>query len=452
MLKQYWPHVITSILCIALIVWLVYFVLPGVTSVTYVNPPSSPSRPTTMQGADSPLVEPLSSKTVAVVSESFLHMKTPDAVKAIYMSQCVVGTPSFRDSLVKFIDESELNAVIIDVKDYTGKISFQTDNPLLKDAVSDECGALDMKEFVASLHQKNIYVIARLTTFQSLYYTNIHPEQAVQKNGGGVWKDHKGLAFVDVGAKPYWDYMIELGKETYAIGFDELNFDYIRFPSDGDMSQAVYSYDVGKSKAQVLEEFFKYLTENLRPTGAILSVDLFGMTATNEDDLNIGQVLERALPYFDYIDPMIYPSHYPSGYNGYKDVNKHSYDIVKLAMDTAIARAEATTTRVEAMGHTPIIIEATAVSAVVEASTQSTSTTKKLAQKKVSSQIYTKPVFSKNKIRPWLQSFDYPVPYTPAMVAEQIKATNDAGIESYLFWDASNKYTSLRAVLKNTNE
>ncbi len=393
---------------------LAYFVLPTLTSVSYTDGVASHTQTATA-----------SHEVIAKPQEPpALHLPTPESVKAIYMSQCVVGTPSFRDSLVTFIDTTELNAVIIDIKDYTGKISFPTDNPILKDAVSTECGARDMKEFIAELHKKNIYVIGRITTFQSPYYTKLHPEQAVQKKGGGVWKDHKGLAFVDVGAKPYWDYVVELGKVSYALGFDELNFDYIRYPSDGPMSEARYLYGTGKTKAEQLEEFFKYLSDNLRPTGAVLSVDLFGMTATNEDDLGIGQVLERALPYFDYIYPMVYPSHYPSGYNGYKNVNAHTYDIVHLAMKTAMRRAAAATTTVPGFTHTPI------------AST--------------SPQLYAKPTYAPTKIVPWLQSFNYPVTYTPAMVAAQIKATSDAGQNSYIFWDAGNKYTALRQVLSTT--
>lgn len=348
------------------------------------------------------------------------HLQRPASLRAIYMSQCVVGTPSFRDELVQFIDDSELNAVVIDVRDFSGKISFQTDNPVLKDSVSDDCGANDMREFVQKLHEKNIFVIARITTFQNPHYTKLHPDQAVQDKRGGVWKDHKGLAFVDVGAKPYWDAVVELGKESYALGFDELNFDYVRFPSDGPMAYADYSWGGGKSKPVILEEFFKYLTEKLRPTGAVLSADLFGMAATNEDDLNIGQVLERALPYFDYIYPMVYPSHYPSGYNGFKNVNEHSYDIVKLAMETAVRREAATTTKIASLAFSPI------------AST--------------SPQLYEKPVY-RGKVVPWLQSFDYPVTYTAAMVSAQIRATKEAGVDSYLFWDAANKYRALRQVL-----
>lgn len=405
-----------------------YFALPTVLSVSYSEPAGVLIATTTSASADT-VREPVA-----------IHLPTPFPLKAIYMSQCVVGTPSFRDSLVKFIDTTELNAVVIDIRDYTGKISFPTDNPALKDAVSDACGARDMRAFIQRLHDKGVYVIGRITTFQNPYWSALHPEQAVQKKSGGVWHDYKGLAFVDVGATAYWDNVVELGKISYAIGFDELNFDYIRFPSDGPMSEADFTYDKDKSKAQAVEEFFKYLTDNLRPTGAVLSADLFGFVSSNTDDLGIGQVLERAMPYFDYVDPMVYPSHYPSGFNGYKNVNDHPYEVVNWELARAVERAAAATTTVAAIAEVPIM-----KTVVVPATATAATTTKEVV-----TGLYTKEVYPVSKIRPWLQSFDYPVVYTSDMVAAQIKASADVGLESYLFWDAANKYNALRKVLLTT--
>ena len=361
--------------------------------------------------------------TTSAVNQNVVeHISTPKEVRAIYLSQCGVGSVKLRNSVVNIIETTGLNAIVIDIRDYTGRLSIHTNNPILRDMVSPACGALDMRAFIKSLHEKNIYVIGRITTFQNPYYTKLHPEQAVQKKGGGVWADRKGLAFVDVGAKPYWDTVVELGKVSYTdFGFDELNFDYVRFPSDGPMELAIYSWDKGTTKAKALETFFKYLSEGLRPTGVKMSADLFGMTTTNYDDLNIGQVLERALPYFDYIDPMVYPSHYPKGFNGYAKVNDHSYDIVHYSLKHAVERTLATSTKEASFAYTPI------------AST--------------SPQLYVKPVYPASAIRPWLQSFDYPVVYTPQMVSAQIKANEDAGLHSYLFWDPSNKYRSLKAAL-----
>ncbi len=357
------------------------------------------------------------------VKPDVAHVQTPEAVKAVYMSQCAAGTPSFRESLVALLETTELNSIVIDIRDYTGKIAFPTENPVLKDMVSDDCGARDMKDFLKLLHDKNIYVIGRVTVFQNPYYTKLHPDQAVQHKIGGVWKDRKGLAFVDVGATQYWDTVVELAKESYAIGFDEINFDYIRYPSDGDMAAAVYIKRDGKTKQEMLEDFFKYLHEKLEPTGMVTSADLFGMTTTNTDDLNIGQVLERALPYFDHIAPMVYPSHYPSGFHNYKDVNANSYGIVHFSMSEAVRRTIATTTTVNGYAHTRI----------------GTSTPA----------LYSKPSYPASKMRPWLQDFDYPVEYTPSMVREQIKANEDAGLNSYMFWDPGNKYSSLRQVVES---
>lgn len=359
------------------------------------------------------------------------HVARPNPMRGIYMSQCVVGTPSFRDSLVKFIEETELNSVVIDIRDYTGKIAFPTNNPALEDMESDECGARDMKAFLETLHAKGIYVIGRITVFQNPFYASLHPQEAVQKKSGGVWKDRKGLAFVDVGSKPYWNTVVELGKESYAIGFDELNFDYIRFPSDGNMAEADYMWSRGKTKAEALEEFYKYLSDALRPTGAVLSADLFGYVTVHEDDLGIGQILERGLPYFDYIYPMTYPSHYNSGFAGIKNVNGDVYGVIYHSLAPAELRANATTTTLASFAFTPIA---------------STSPASPETSSRGGPQLYRKPSYP-GKIVPWLQDFDYPVDYTPAMVAAQIKAAADAGIDSYIFWDAGNKYSSLRQVL-----
>jgi len=365
-----------------------YFGLPSLNSVSYSNDLTKAPQPATTP-AIAPIVPIAEIPKPQIV---VIHLATPAQVKGIYMSQCVVGTPSFRERLVKLIDTTELNSVIIDIRDYTGKISFTTDNPILKDMVSDACGASDMKSFISELHDKNIYVIGRITVFQNPYYTKAHPEQAVQTKGGGVWKDNKGLSFVDVGAKPYWDTVVELSKVSYEQGFDEINYDYVRFPSDGPMSQVVYSWGKGLTKADALKEFFQYLHDKLEPTGAILSVDLFGMTTSNYDDLNIGQVLENAAPYFDFVSPMVYPSHYPPTWSGFKNPAANPYEVVKIAMQKGVER-------LKAMGENPL------------------------------------------KLRPWLQDFDLGATYDKEKILAQIKATYDVGLNSWMLWDPKNLYT-----------
>lgn len=411
----------------------------------------------------------------AVVAESapemptVTHIKTPKVVRAIYMSQCAAGTQTFRTSFLKMLDETELNAIVIDIRDYTGTIAFPTSNPVLKDMASDTCGARDMKAWVQELHDHGVYVVGRITVFQNPAYTKLRPEQAVQKRcspsttqranpaGCGVWKDYKGLSFVDVGAKEYWSTVVELSKESYELGFDELNYDYIRFPSDGDVRSIVYTFDVGKTKQESLEEFFKYLHDSIKALPAstssqslraldgqwvpVISADLFGMTTTNTDDLNIGQVLERALPYFDFINPMVYPSHYPSGFNGYENVNEHPYDIVHFSISEAVRRTVATSTSIASFAYTRIGTSTPLNPSLGEGSGEHS------AKLNVVAAIYEKPSYSASKIRPWLQDFDYPVEYTPAMVEAQIKATYDAGLDSWMMWDSANRYDGLSPVL-----
>jgi len=368
---------------------LVYFLIPQFTPTTYL-PDSLPA-------------------TVIEAEDGFkvTHVKTPRATKGIYMTQCIVASKNLRANLKKLIEETELNSVVIDIKDYSGRIGFETDNPKFAPIVSEQCYARDIKEFIGELHDSGIYVIGRITVFQDPYYTKLRPDLAIKKASDQtvVWQDRKGLSFIEVGAREFWNYIAELSEESYAQGFDELNFDYIRFPSDGNMKDIYYPFSEATvlanpktGRADVLREFFAFLSNRLRPQGIKMSADLFGMTTTNSDDLNIGQILEYALPYFDAINPMVYPSHYPPYFNGYDNPNKYPYEVVKYSMDKAVARVK--------------IFNDTVAS--------------------------TSPLV----LKPWLQDFDYGGDYDIAEVKAQIKATYDSGLNSWLLWSPSNRYTS----------
>jgi hypothetical protein len=373
------------------------------------------------------------------------HQPLPTPVKAVYMTACVAGTPNFRQRLVELVEDTEINALIIDIKDYSGTISFSPTDPALQEAWNAaKCGARDMKEFVALLHEKGIYVIGRITVFQDPHYSALHPELAVKKaDGMTVWHDFKGLSFIDVGARPYWDYIVTLSRDSYNIGFDELNFDYVRYPSDGPMNDIAFTqsatYPGDNSKQANLEEFFKYLHAKLADekvfadfnhtnTGRAsstpwTSVDLFGMTTTNYDDLSIGQVQDRAAPYFDFIAPMVYPSHYPKNAFGYQNPNDYPYEIVYHAMKTGVNRMLSSTTPMMGFLHTRIGTSTPAV--------------------------YQKPVYTADKFRTWIQDFDYGGDYDAADVRIQIQASVDAGVHSWMIWAPSNIYTA--AALEGEN-
>ena len=372
------------------------------------------------------------------------HVPLPEQVKAIYMTSCVAGTPSFRTQLIELIQETELNAVMIDVKDYSGTISFPPQSDAWKPAWQEaRCGTRDMPQLIELLHDHNIFVIARITVFQDPFYAPKHPELAVLRSDQQtIWSDHKGLSFIDVASKPYWDHIIELAVESYNIGFDELNFDYVRYPSDGNMRDIYFPQTVasehGMDFQANLEAFFSYLKDAMddetrfaavrhEGTGRAsstpwTSADLFGMTTTNYDDLSIGQIQERAAPYFDFIAPMVYPSHYPHDYLGLGNPNHHPYKIVYHAMKSGVDRMVASTTRLQGFLHEPIM------------STNASGTATFTGR-------YTKPAYGPDKLRTWIQDFNYGGTYGPDEVRAQIQASYDAGVDSWMIWAPSNIYT-----------
>jgi len=352
------------------------------------------------------------------------HIRTPQAVRGVYLSQCAAASTKLRAEVLDLADSTEVNAIIVDLKDFTGTVVFSS-----KTAIEGGSGCTvgDFREFVKDMHARGIYVIGRMTVFQDPLYSRTHSGYSVQSLSAtaagatefnAVWKDHKGLSFVDVGARPFWDYIVTLSKEAHALGVDEINYDYIRYPSDGNMRDVLYLHGKG-DKPEELERFFRHLSQEMKQIDGehtpVLSADLFGITTTNSSDFSIGQVLERAMPYFDYIAPMVYPSHYPPGFNGWADPNKYVYEVVKYALESGIPRATATTTLIASLAY-------------ARAGTSTPA-------------VYEKPPYPANILRPWLQDFDYGGNYGPTEVRAQIQAVYDAGLTSWMLWDPANRYT-----------
>ncbi|MEK7298421.1 MAG: putative glycoside hydrolase [Candidatus Margulisiibacteriota bacterium] len=323
------------------------------------------------------------------------HIQTPDPVRGIYVTSWVASIPSWRNRLVQSGKKAGLNAVVIDVKDSTGWVSFDTGNPLIKTLGTEQVRIRDLRTWIDDLHRQNIYVIARIVVFQDPVYTKKFPQSAIQTLSGHIWRDRNGLSFVDVSNTEFWNYIVALSKVSIQMGFDELNFDYVRFPTDGNLNDMVLpitnrqEHNASSNlsiKAQALKRFFAYLDQALEPTHIPLSVDLFGMVLTNTDDLGIGQQLEAAAPYFDYICPMIYPSHWPRGFIGISNPAEYPYEIVRHAMRAGLARVPGA------------------------------------------------------QLRPWLQDFHMGATYDAAKMIAQKQALYDLGLYSYLVWDPANKY------------
>jgi hypothetical protein len=338
-------------------------------------------------------------ESVASTTPLVTHIATPKQVKAIYMSSWVAGTPSVREKLIKLIDTTELNAVVIDVKDNTGTLSWD--------------GRIrDLDVLIKELHQKNIYVIARIAAFQDPLYVKLHPELAVKNSAtGGIWKDHKGVPWIDTGSRIMWTYIADIGKESYARGFDELNYDYIRFPTDGELKSMQFPVSGERGlhdKRGIVREFYAFLHEEFSPRGIPISGDVFGIILVNANETKtLGQDLGDALTYFDYVAPMVYPSHFYAGTAGFQNPATHPGAIITYSMKGAVSIALATASSTRNASGTPLVASSTLIA----------------------------------KLRPWYQDFDMGATYTKEMVRAQIDAGYALDVTSWMLWDPSNKYT-----------
>lgn len=377
------------------------------------------------QIADEPVSSGISQSAQIPLQPVVTHIATPDPVKALYMSAWTASSSKSRQHVVDLLATTEANAVVLDIKDDTGRVSFLVDDPEISDTGSPQNRIRDIRAFINQLHVQNIYVIGRISVFQDPYMAQKNSAWAItKKSNGSVWVDRKGLAFLDPANKNVWDYIAALAHDSYAVGFDEINFDYVRYPSDGDIKNIDYKLTtdangVKTTRADNIAAFFKYLYETTHATdpGIKTSADLFGLTTTATDDMGIGQILENALPYFDYIAPMVYPSHYGHDFNGLLHPELHPYEVVNGSLLGGIVKLDALKKKLE-----------TSIQ-------NGTAADQAAAQAELSR-------LSMHQFRPWLQDFTlFHVVYTADMIKLEKKALYDAGIDSWMMWDPSNRYT-----------
>lgn len=323
----------------------------------------------------------------------------PHPIKGIYISAWTTTNSKKMDGLIKLVKETELNGVVVDVKDYSGKLTYKIDIPLAeKSGALDEIKIKDIDGFINKLHKSNIYVIGRVQVFQDPVLAKARPDIAIKNlKTGAVWKDNKGLEWLDPSSRIVWNYAVDIGKDMAKHGFDEVNYDYVRFPADGDIGKLDFPFwDAVRPKYELISSFFSHLNNELKDSGIAASADLFGLASWRaldfSFDLNIGQRLVDALPYFDYVSPMVYPSHYPANFDGIKNPSLKPYEIISGSLRTWQELKATTTYRA--------------------------------------------------MLRPWLQDFDLNgVHYDKTKVRAQIQAVYDSGIDSWLLWNSSSKYT-----------
>ena len=299
------------------------------------------------------------------------------------------------NDLIRLADETEINSVVIDVKD---------SGVYLDDYV---------KDLVIKLHQKNIYAIARLVVFQDNSQVKSHPDWYFKKEDGALWTDNRGWYWLNPAERGNWDYNVEIAERAIDAGFDEINFDYIRFPTFSKNENVNFPPD-GKiiSKNQIMDEFVKYLTSELKKydPGIKLSVDLFAYSMLKTDDLGVGQNFIKLYDYFDYISPMIYPSHYRPGNFGFDNPASQPYEVVLGTIEKGKAQLWEKSAA-EVGTSTPAVVN---------------------------------PVFEKRlkKLRPWLQDFNIGAIYNEEMVRKEKQAVYDSGLSAgWLLWNPKSVYT-----------
>src|SRR3989338_1692735 len=263
----------------------------------------------------------------AAEEEEVKQLEDPPAVvKAVYATSWSAATPSKLEHLINLIDETELNAIVIDIKD-------------VEDYGAEEIRIADTNSLIKELHDHNIYVIGRVTVFQDPILAEARPGLAVKDSRTGkAWLDHKGLAWGGPASYEVWVYNIAIAEDALARGFDEINFDYIRFPSDGNlevMSYPVYNANLFQ-KQEIIRDFFTYLRDEIE--GERISADLLGQTTFQADDMGIGQMIEDAYLHFDYVSPMVYPSHYVYGFLGYQNPALYPYEVITYSLSEATKR------------------------------------------------------------------------------------------------------------------
>jgi len=310
----------------------------------------------------------------------------PAEIRGVHVTMALASVPGKIDEYLS-LTKHGLNALELDVKDENGEVGFRKPKVALAREVDAAKDYYDPVEVAQKAHAAGVYLIGRIVCFEDPTLTQGAPGYAIRTTSGGVWTTVAGLGWANPYDKRVWDYNVQLGIAAAKAGFDEIQFDYVRFPTDGDLSAAVFPRKTKESKTAVITSFAKYAGERLKPLGVRVSADVFGLSATR--NMGIGQRPKQLGQYLDTIYPMVYPSHFGPGEYNLPDPNAQPGRTVGLALRDFDRQLTGLDTR----------------------------------------------------LVPWLQDFSLGRTYRLADVQDQIEAARDAGAEGYLLWNAAGLYT-----------
>lgn len=321
-------------------------------------------------------------------------------VKGIYLNIYTIGSEKKMEKLLKLAADTEINTFVIDVKDDNGALAFEMEIP-------DRFGIpkkknypiKNIEEFMKKMKENNIYTIARIVSFKDPTYAKYNPSKViVNKETQKPFTNSDGIVWVSAHDRNLWDYNLTVAEEAAKVGFNEIQFDYVRFPaSDNGKLDRVLDYrnEKNESKPETIQKYLKYAKERLTPLKTYVSADVYGQVGTFPDDMGLGQYWESISQVVDYISPMMYPSHYMKGAYGVAVPDAEPYKIIRYSLRDSINRNENISTP--------------------------------------------------SDIRPWIQAFTATwvkghIKYNEQAIREQIRAMNDLNVKEYLLWSPSNNY------------
>ena len=388
-------------------------------------------------------------------------------VKGIYVTGAMAGT-SGMDDLIALVDRTELNTMVIDVKNDDGRVVYEMDTPMVSEIGSSKKLVSDMPGLIQKCKEHDIYLIARIVAFKDPFLAENRTDLALHDESGNLFRDSSGLAWVNPYKEEVWEYLLEIAEEAVAIGFDEIQFDYIRFATDSGMKNVDFGPEAEeKSREAVITEFVEYASERLHSQGIPVSADVYGIVIDSELDASlVGQNYYEMSKYLDYISPMVYPSHYGPGNLGLAIPDAQPYETIYRSMSASrrvLAGLEGPEEDVEAVSGNDIPLKTEDVSgndvsqdaAVESVGIVSQETAAVSGNGAVSAGARTELPDPKEmepaeeiraQVRPWLQDFtatwvDGHITYGPEEIRAQIQAVYDAGYEEWILWNAANRYT-----------
>jgi hypothetical protein len=341
------------------------------------------SEPTPAKPATSGPAKPAKTETTVAVQLPAL----PEEIRGVHVTMALMTLDGKLDEYLAMTQDG-LTTIELDVKDENGEVAFQSPYAPLAKKIGAAQTYYESKHVVNKIHGAGVYLIGRVVVFEDPYLTRQRPNLAIKRRGGGIWTNSIGLGWSNPYSRKVWEYNVDVAEAAARAGFDEIMFDYIRFPTDGDLSSAVFPGKVNERKGETLSRFLTYARERLSPLGVRISAAVFGLSATR--DLGIGQRPRLLAKQLDAIYPMVYPSHYGPGELGLDDPNASPQQTVALSLRAFRQALRGSDTR----------------------------------------------------LVPWLQDFSLGRTYTLADVKAQILAARRMKSQGFLLWNAGGVYTS----------